>query len=271
MRNEDLFSNIESKGLIEAAYSKKVLGRKYWNYIVELHKRASITEFELARSLANSPDRLFREIGADILGQIGYVKKKFFKRSVQILISMLNDEDYNVIAASATALGHRRAIEAVPYLVKLRKHKRQKVRFAVTFGLLGLELPEAIEALISLSGDPSKEVRNWATFGLGSMIESDTDEIRVALQKRLSDKNLEVYGEALLGLAKRRVPNIVSLVKRALSQKETINLFLEAAEVLADEQLLPFLQRIEASLKPNDDPYYISCLRSAINACHSKP
>ena len=53
-------------------------------------------------------------------------------------------------------------------------------------GMLGHDSPAAVESLILLSADPDEDIRNWATFGLGSQAEGvDTPELREALVRRL--------------------------------------------------------------------------------------
>jgi HEAT repeat protein len=71
-------------------------------------------------------------------------------------------------------------------------------------GLLTMETPAAIEALLELSRDSDVDVRNWATFALGSQIDVDTPQIREALRNRLSDSDEDTRSEALCGLARRK-------------------------------------------------------------------
>jgi hypothetical protein len=52
--------------------------------------------------------------------------------------------------------------------------------------------------------DPDDEVRNWATFGLGTQCDADSHEIREALRKRLDDSFREPLDEAVWGLVKRK-------------------------------------------------------------------
>jgi HEAT repeat protein len=61
-----------------------------------------------------------------------------------------------------------------------------------------------IETLIELTKDESDEVRNWATFSLGTQCKQDSPEIRAALLKRVDDTFEDARDEAIWGLAQRR-------------------------------------------------------------------
>jgi HEAT repeat protein len=90
------------------------------------------------------------------------------------------------------------------------------VRFGATFALVGLENPEAIEAMIRLLRDANEEVRDWATFGLGSILEVDEERIRQALRDRLGDGDGDVRAEAMVGLARRGDDRVIAGLARAL-------------------------------------------------------
>ena len=193
MIKSELLRSLSTFEIIGSALKEKN-AKRYWTHVAELHRRGSRVEFEKARELTKSPAPQYREMGADILGQLGHAKRKFHKQSVRILIKMLADLNPNVIASSAFALGHRNAKEAVPFLAKLKNHRKRDVRDGVVYGLLGQQSPEAIQTLIDLSKDRSEEVRVWATFGLGTQIDVDTSEIRSALEARLNKRILK-YAE----------------------------------------------------------------------------
>jgi HEAT repeat protein len=108
----------------------------------------------------------------------------------------------------------------------------------------------AVHTLIELSRDQDELVRDWATFGLGSQIETDTAPIREALFARLSDADEIVRGEALVGLARRRDERAIEPLIQELQRypAEKIGDFaIEAAEEMADARLLPILTRLKQS------------------------
>ena len=90
-------------------------------------------------------------------------------------------------------------------MLKLVDHPDDSVRFSLT-SALAVDVPEAVAALVKLTADPDEEIRNWSTFGLGTLVSFDTPEIREALKARLNESESEIRGEALIGLANRRDP-----------------------------------------------------------------
>lgn len=75
---------------------------------------------------------------------------------------------------------------------------------------------QAIDALIDLSNDKVASIRNWATFGLGSQIETDNNKIRKALWSRTSDKNQDTKLEAIVGLANRNDIKVKEIINSTL-------------------------------------------------------
>lgn len=234
-----------------------------------VHYRGGREELDLGLEYARSADPLDREVGADLLAQLGWSDRVFLDESVEALIALLEDPDPSVIQAAAFGLGHRADERAVPHLVRLAGHECARIREGIVFGLAGQELPEAIETLIRLSADPDDEVRDWATFGLGSQIDVDTPEIREALFLRLSDEDPETRGEALVGLANRRDPRVVPAILKDWEQHdETGILSLEAAEAMGDPVLLPQLEKFLATMEWSQaDSCFKSQLERAIVAC----
>jgi HEAT repeat protein len=72
----------------------------------------------------------------------------------------------------------------------------------------------AVDTLIELSDDPESWVRDWATFGLGTMIRRDDQRVREALAARLTDTDDTTRAEAIRGLAvrhdERAIPQLLS-------------------------------------------------------------
>jgi HEAT repeat protein len=123
-------------------------------------------------------------------------------------------------------------------------HHDSDVRHGVVLALSihnGHEVPQAIETLIKLSNDSCDHVRDWATFALGTQIEIDTKQIRDALADRLSDPDFDTRGEALVGLAKRNDLQVIAALKLELESDCIGCLAIEAAELIAANELYPLL------------------------------
>lgn len=177
----------------------------YWNYVGSLHKRGGQTEFEAAKNLLTSSNAVERELGSDILGQLGWGRPTpFYEYSVTLLINALADPAENVVTSAAYSLGHRRSPRAIEPLLSLLHHGSDEVRRGVVHGLSGQDVREATNGLIELCSDRDSYVRDWASFGLAELVDIDYPERRATLVALLTDENPEIRGQALIGLAKRR-------------------------------------------------------------------
>lgn len=233
--------------------------------VIMLHKIGSRKVLEEALRLLNSSSPRERQLAADVLGQLGVPTRTFPSECAEALLDLLNrEEDGDVLEAIGVALGHLGDPRAVKPLTNLRAHSEANVRFGVVFGLLGHQDEVAIHALIELMRDPDPDVRDWATFGIGCQIESDTPEIREALVRALQDEVADVRAEAVMGLVNRKDSHALSAVIHELKQKDVGDLVLEAAIELAAPELVPALmdQKERCSNGPGD-----TLLEEAIDSC----
>src|SRR4051812_19969138 len=115
-----------------------------------------------------------RAIGADVLAQLGWQDRTFLDESVDALLSALADQDDSVVESVIFALGHRASPRAIPALLPFIGHPSADLRNAVVHGLMPHDTPKVVEALAKVSGDTDRDVRNWATFALGSQLESNS-------------------------------------------------------------------------------------------------
>jgi HEAT repeat protein len=177
-----------------------------WDAVCILHFRGSEEVLREAIKLGRSDCVQERELGANILGQLGVPERTFPEQSFSVLLEMLQHEtESRVIEAIAVALGHHGDPRAVAPLAVFGDHSDVDVRFAIAYGLMGQTDPLAIRTLIRLTCDSDAMVRDWATFAIGAQIDTDSDEIRNALAARLNDDDEDTRGEALAGLARRGV------------------------------------------------------------------
>jgi HEAT repeat protein len=173
---------------------------------------------------------------------------------------MLQDADDTVLACALVALAHLDAGDPATVAAHAR-HPSSEVREAVAFCLAKRDHDVARRALIGLSADPDSEVRNWATFGLGTLSGVDTTEIREALAARLSDPEDEVRGEAMRGLAARGDVRAIPAILEEIEQDQVMDLAIEAAALLPDKRFLPALEELLDQLPDSAD------LQIAVDRC----
>lgn len=253
--------------LIKLALTREEDEHAYWEPLTVLHRRGSREVFEAALTLCESPNPKRRTLGVHILGQLGVPQRTFPEESLPILFRCLEDEDVAVLRATAIALGHIHDSRVIERLITLKNHPDAEVRNGVAFGIgiSGYDNPLAISTLIELSRDENQDVRNWATFALGSQTETDTKEVRQALVERLQDDDDETRGEALVGLASRKDERILAPLTKELASRSVGRLPLEAARRIGDSRLYPALIQLR-----NRGDVDIALLEDAINSCQSQ-
>ncbi|NTW29542.1 MAG: lyase [Coriobacteriia bacterium] len=237
-----------------------------WESLTALQKRGGQTEFDLGRRLTQSDDPSDREIGANLLGQLGSGTPTFLTESVDILLTMLGDPDLDVLGAAIINLGHRGDVRCVAALCEFTNHESSEIRYAVASALGGFGDELAVAALIQLAQDTDFDTRNWAVFGLGSLTEADSDEIRETLASALDDPDLEIRGEALVGLARRGDLRVRAALLREWEGSDVSLLSLEAAEELGDSALLQRLEELLTTLDFDEGGSFESQLLAAIAA-----
>lgn len=236
-----------------------------WEIMPVLQFRGNLEVLEAAQKLVASKIVKERKLGVDILGQLGIPKRTFPDESLSILFKLLDvEKDSEVLCAIGIALGHIGDKRIIEPLIKLKNHPIAEVRYGVAFGICGQEDSLAINTLIELSLDEDENVRNWATFGLGSQIDTDTNEIREALFQRLEDESYEIRGEALVGLARRRDQRVVEPLIKELSSDSVSSLAVEAAKEIGDVRLASVLRQLNEWWNVDK-----KLLVEAINSCKS--
>lgn len=235
--------------------------------------------FAVARQLSIESALADRELAATLLGWIGELDSAFVPAAFDQLkrMSAIGPED-DVLNAIASALGKLRDPDGVDLLLNLKSHPNEDIRFQVACALPGciIEYHEqqqivvdsrGIPALIDLMDDRDDDVRDWATFGVGSLLEADSPQIREALLRRLTDPHRDTRAEALAGLARRRDERALEPLILELDREDAGDLVLEAAKEFADARLLPALLRQRGT---GTNPGWAASLEAAIQACSSE-
>jgi hypothetical protein len=220
----------------------------YWSNRSTLTHRVTPETFAIAVRLCESVCEIEHRVGCDILALLGAPDMPFREQSVGPVVSVLSrttDRDTRVAAISA--LGHIGDARAVADLLQFRDDPDASIRLAVAMAIPALrESPTVAPALIELSRDLDEDVRDWAVFGLMNWIADDTPEIRQALVDRLDDPNATVRGQALLGLAGRRVPGLLDAIAREFERPEVHPDAVEAVSEYGDPRGMDLLERLRA-------------------------
>jgi len=245
-----------------------------WKVVAELHRRTDRAAFASAARLAGTGTTAERVLGLDVLGQLGYpADRPLLEETLPVLTAACADDRPEVLAAAVTALGHVGDHRAVPAIVPHAGHVSDEVRHAVAVALPAVagDPPDArvVAALILLSADADPEVRDWATFGLGSQLDVDGEQVRDALAARLADEDGDAAGEALVGLARRGDPRTLAPLLAWLDD-DPGTLVVEAAAALGSSEALPALRRLKDSGWQQHAPLP-DVLDAAIQACSADP
>ncbi|WP_075591557.1 hypothetical protein [Labilibacter marinus] len=219
--------------------------KTYWDNISELRSRPNKSVFEKCKDLVNSDNTKKRMIGIDILAQLGTSPRPFYNETMELYFDVVEKErDSKVLKSLLYAIGHNNDNvnqEQIEKLIAFKTSESSEVRQGLVSSLLGLDNNQAIDTLIDLSNDKVATIRNWATFGIGSQIETDNDKIRNALWSRTSDKNQDTKLEAIVGLANRNDIKVKEIIKQEFINGEYGMLLFEAIELLDCVELIPLL------------------------------
>jgi HEAT repeat protein len=235
----------------------------YWSCVSELHRRSDPCIFEACVAWVGAVVPRARVAGADVLSQLGYARGyPFAAQSCPVLERLLGDTEPTVVAAALIALGHLRRGD-LSLIASSVDSSYVSVRLAIVHALLARNELLARQTLVELSRDAEVEVRNWATFALGAGSTYDDPAVREALLARLSDKDDETRGEALVGLAERKDSRVLTVIAEELARSDAGNPAIEAATRMPHASLLPAL---EGLLRAHPDDLSV---RMAIEACRS--
>ncbi|MFG1868390.1 HEAT repeat domain-containing protein [Micromonospora arborensis] len=207
----------------------------------------------LAVGKLSDPDRVVRAAACDLLGVTSSLHSDVREEVATALILFAADEsDPDVHWSIARALGDTFDARALPTLVALASSPDADVRVRVAVAVPAVLDDPPVAAgeavLIDLCADSDPQVREWATFGLGWASSADGEAVRQALWDRTQDANPEVREEGVRGLARRRDPRALPLVRDLLAQDEVHRFTLQAAAYLADPTLLPLLEGFDPSV-----------------------
>jgi len=249
-------------GRIELDFGDALAARRgsaYWRRVVRLQAQGTREVFDVAAGLLRSRHANQRQLGADVLGQLGYRESvpPFKAQSASVLrVTLEVERNPAVLAAVITALARLRVRSAISSLVPLARHSSQDIRRALAAEMpwctwdSGEERPDrrVTATLIELSRDPAAVVRDWACFSLANSV-VDSPKIRAALWDRVRDRHYDTRVEALRGLARRREEGVLQPLRDAIQVIGPDRLgtwvmddLVDYAKTVRDRQLVKALQ-----------------------------
>jgi HEAT repeat protein len=235
-----------------------------WAAVHAVQARGDQATFDAAVALCGSDEAHRRRLGVDVLGGIGkrgpdyethgvamgvYADERPFRRpAVDRLLEMVQGEgDPDVLIGIALAFGHLEDVRAIAPLARLSGHHNEDVRCAVAVGLQRHDEDLAVDTLVELSRDSASDVRDWATFGLGTQLDRDTPQIRDALVARLGDEHQTTREGAIVGAAIRGDSRAIEPLLELLDSGRE--------DTLLDEALATIAARVD---DPRLEPYVLA-------------
>ena len=244
--------------------------RTYWDNIRALRKRPTKEVFNKSIALTFSKDPKAREIGIDVLAQLGTTPRPYYAESNKRFFELLKTEkDPRVLMALLYAIGHNNEKLSKIQINKLCEFgdsDNSLIKEGLVSSLLGIDNPGAIDTLIKLSTDKLDYIRDWATFGLGSQTERNNKKIRAALWCRVNDKHNDTRAEAIVGLAVRKDTGVKEIIKNELLSEEYGSLLFEAIIAINGKEFLPILRLHLKKERTNKDisSEWLECLKNCI-------
>ncbi len=251
-------------------------GGTYWDNIGILRNRATREVFDKAIALTFSDDAKARDVGVDVLAQLGSAPRPFYRESNRRFFELLEvEQDRKVLSSVLSAIGHnndRLSRIQINRLCRFAESRDTSIKKGVVFALLGIKNQIAIDTLIKLSTDRIDYIRDWATFGLGNLTLKFNNKIRAALWARVNDKDQNTRYEAISGLASHKDLRVKEIIMRELLSGTYGNLLFDAIIEDGDMAYLPILkqQYKEDSRDANVKPEWLKDLKNCISELSKK-
>jgi HEAT repeats len=234
--------------------------------LLEKVAQNGLASVPLGTAMLDAADPVERAVGCDLLGLIAENLPAERAGIANALLSLGETEQSEEVYWSlARAVGATAESRAVTLLTRLAGHSDADVRLQVALSLpkiwsQDVRAPEVL-VLTGLTADTDPDVRNWATFGLGTQLAKvDSPVVRAALWNRAEDDNPDVREEGICGLARRRDRRAAGLLAGLLAAEDGVHdLVFGAAAVLGAPDLLPLLQQFD---RPDD-----VFIRDALTEC----
>ena len=225
----------------------------------ELDRRATDDVFEQAMAWTKSADPVERELAAYLLSRAGEMaeasdgnkrrRTAFFARAESVLEAMLDEEDPYVLTTVVSAFSYNSTPEPVLRRVDVLTHDSADVKVVLTSvlgdGILGgIDVASCVQHLLRLMEDVDDDVRDWATFHLGELSDEDSEEIRAAFVRRLTDSHEDTRKEAIMGLARRVDDRVIPVIVEELRSDSVWRSVVEAAGIHGSAEFIEPLKEL---------------------------
>lgn len=216
-----------------------------WEAVHALRRIGSREVFDRAAEWCQSTDSLVRARGLDVLAQLGKTAQhptiSFPEECYRVVSELAQTEtDDRPLASAICALGHLDDPRAIPIITAFVRHPNPEIRYSVACALGSFPNDgRSAKALLTLTEDADEDVRDWATFGLGSLGDLDSPEIRDALARRLIDTYREAREEAMVGLGKRHDERVLPVLLKAMQEPAVSDCVIEAAYLMLGMETEP--------------------------------
>jgi HEAT repeat protein len=240
----------------------------YWELVSALHDGEPEEVWALIAPLPGHDDVRLQQLVPDVLRHLGREAQPLATRTLELFAQMLTaSPPAELLACIANACVDFHDASVVTMLTPHAGHSDEAVREAVLHAIRRSSRPEAIAALINLSRDAVDELREWATFALGSQLPLvDGPEIREALAARLTDAHEATRDEAVIGLGLRGDARALGPLRAQLERGFVGVALFEAARALASVHLLEALLAVTTAKLSEEE---LAELNAALTASHS--
>lgn len=258
----ELFATLEAEALNEAGDPDV-----YWELVSQLHDREPAEVWALVAPLATHEDLRLQQLVPDVLRSLGREAQPLAPQTLELFARMVAAAPpAAVLACVANACVDFHDAAVVTMLAPHAGHEDETVREAVLHAVRRSSHPDALAALINLSRDAVEELREWATFALGSQLPLvDGPEVREALAARLTDAHEATRDEAVIGLGLRGDARALGPLLAQLERGFVGQALFEAARALASPKLKAPLEALLGN--PKLDETERAELLAAIAAC----
>lgn len=223
---------------------------KHEHALFTLRYRGTREIYDTAVRLCHGRLAVERRQAVNVLAQFGHKygrKHPYHQETVELFLNMLASEKrVTVISMLLWGLEQLDDDRVVEPMIRFTDHPNKWVRkqAAIALGHFAHDNEQALRAVIDLCSDADRDVRDWATFELGSQFDPgdlDIPDAHAVLWERADEDDREIRSQALRGLVFRGETGLTERLMRELDADEIFDDVLEAVEYLADPAFLPCL------------------------------